>query len=310
MVSSELERKRNLGQERRDALGHRLAEGVVDVHEHRGLRLDLRLAEDVAQQHQAVAADLGRGRKVPEHELVALLGDLRRGRDVDDEGERRAARPPARSRTCAPNRTRRRGRARPARSGARPGCAPCRRSTRCRRSSARRRRPDAASAARARRRLPSGRTGRSAPAAPNRGSSTPTFSFAAFRSQPARKRRQRQRARRGDAELPSGHGSHSCTPTMIMLPVLCAGAAAGAGGGRRSVHHVIVPVVHDDVGEPVHHRVRQLHVVDPRRIEALARRRDLLCLRLLEAERRPQLADPRRIGELYAIAATIDHFQG
>ncbi len=68
-----------------DALGHRLAEGVVDVHEHRGARHRVGGLEEVADQREAVAHQVGRGREVAEHELVALLGDLRRGGDVDDE---------------------------------------------------------------------------------------------------------------------------------------------------------------------------------------------------------------------------------
>ena len=75
---------RQRGQKRRDALRHRLPERVVDVHEHGRLRRGLRFGEDVLEQNQAVPADLGRGREVAEHELVALLGDLRRGGDVDD----------------------------------------------------------------------------------------------------------------------------------------------------------------------------------------------------------------------------------
>ena len=48
------------------------------------------------------AHDVGRGLEVAEHELVALLGDLRRGGDVDDVAARRAARRPARSPRSAP----------------------------------------------------------------------------------------------------------------------------------------------------------------------------------------------------------------
>ena len=72
-------------QQRADALGHRLAEGVVHVHEHRGARHGVGRLEQVADQRQAVAHDVVRGLEVAEHELVALLGDLRRGGDVDHE---------------------------------------------------------------------------------------------------------------------------------------------------------------------------------------------------------------------------------
>ena len=63
---------------------------------------------------------------------------------------------------------------------------------------------------------------------PERGSSTPTFSFAASAFSRRGSADERQRAGGGDAERASSYGSHSCTPTTIMLPVLCAGAAAGA----------------------------------------------------------------------------------
>ena len=82
----DLERQlRAARQQGADALGHRLAEGVVDVHEHRGARHGVGGLEQLADQRQAVAHDVGRGLEVAEYELVALLGDLRRGRDVDHE---------------------------------------------------------------------------------------------------------------------------------------------------------------------------------------------------------------------------------
>jgi hypothetical protein len=77
---------RHLRHERADALGHRLAESVVHVHEHRGARHGVGRLEELADQRQAVPHDVARGLEVAEHELVALLGDLRRGGDVDDEG--------------------------------------------------------------------------------------------------------------------------------------------------------------------------------------------------------------------------------
>ena len=43
--------------------------------------------EDLLLVGEGVAQDHPRGREVAEHELVALLGDRRRGGDVDDEGD-------------------------------------------------------------------------------------------------------------------------------------------------------------------------------------------------------------------------------
>ena len=70
-----------------DALLHRGAEGVVDVHEHHRLRRRAGGLEDLLLVGEGVAEDHRRGREVAEHELVALLGDRRGGGDVDDEGD-------------------------------------------------------------------------------------------------------------------------------------------------------------------------------------------------------------------------------
>jgi hypothetical protein len=61
------------------------AEGVVDVHEHRGLGRHARRLEHLELVGKGVAQDHRRGREVAEHELVALLGDRRRGGDVDHQ---------------------------------------------------------------------------------------------------------------------------------------------------------------------------------------------------------------------------------
>ena len=62
---------------------------------------------------------------------------------------------------------------------------------------------------------------------PRTGKQQTDLQLRGLRVQPARQRGERQRPRGRDAERASGYGSHSCTPTMIMLPVLCGGAAAG-----------------------------------------------------------------------------------
>ena len=75
----------NFGITRADALLHRGAEGVVDMHEHHRLRRLAGSLEHFLLVGEGVAQDHRRGREIAEHELVALLGDRRRRRDVDDE---------------------------------------------------------------------------------------------------------------------------------------------------------------------------------------------------------------------------------
>ena len=75
----DLERQLRALRHRADALRHRLAEGVVHVHEHRGARHRVRRLEQLADQVEAVAHDVARGLEVAEHVPIALLGDLRRG---------------------------------------------------------------------------------------------------------------------------------------------------------------------------------------------------------------------------------------
>jgi hypothetical protein len=41
--------------------------------------------EDIVEQGEPARDDLGRGLEIAEYELVALLRDLRRRRDIDDE---------------------------------------------------------------------------------------------------------------------------------------------------------------------------------------------------------------------------------
>src|SRR5437588_377052 len=75
----DLERQlRQARHEGADAFRHRLAEGVVDVHEDGAARHAVGRLEELADQSQAVAHDVDGGLEVAEHELVALLGDLRR----------------------------------------------------------------------------------------------------------------------------------------------------------------------------------------------------------------------------------------
>ena len=64
---------------------HRGAERVVDAHHHRGLRRLARGLEDLLVQVERAGDQHRRGREVAHHELVALLGELRGGGDVDDE---------------------------------------------------------------------------------------------------------------------------------------------------------------------------------------------------------------------------------
>ena len=82
----ELERQEvEFRQDRTDRFRGGLAERVVDVHEHRGARHGAGGAEQVADQREPVAGEIDRGGEVAEHELVALLGDLRGGGDIDHE---------------------------------------------------------------------------------------------------------------------------------------------------------------------------------------------------------------------------------
>jgi hypothetical protein len=61
--------------------------GIVGVQEHGRLRLGVRGLEQVVDQPQPVADQLAAGGEIAHEVLVALLGDLRRGRDVDHEGD-------------------------------------------------------------------------------------------------------------------------------------------------------------------------------------------------------------------------------
>ena len=108
-----------------------------------------------------------RGREVADDELVALLGDLRRGGDVDDQRDAASARRPGRWRWSGPSRRRRPACGAGRRSPSRPGCARRRAWSRCR--SSRCRASPAPSCRRTRRwrcRRRAGRPGRSAPARP------------------------------------------------------------------------------------------------------------------------------------------------
>ena len=55
------------------------------MHEHHRLRGDAGGLEHLLLVGEGVAEDHRRGREIAEHELVALLGDRRRRRDIDDE---------------------------------------------------------------------------------------------------------------------------------------------------------------------------------------------------------------------------------
>jgi hypothetical protein len=57
-----------------------------NVHVHGGARHGVRRLEELADQVQAVPHDVDRRLEIAEYIFVALLGDLRRGRDVDHEG--------------------------------------------------------------------------------------------------------------------------------------------------------------------------------------------------------------------------------
>ena len=61
------------------------AVGVVDMHKHDRLRRSASGGENFLLIIEGVADDHRPGREIPEHELVALLGDLRRSGDIDDE---------------------------------------------------------------------------------------------------------------------------------------------------------------------------------------------------------------------------------
>ena len=80
------------------------AERVVDVHEHRGAAAPCSSPGTDRPRCSASAPVISIGAvwKLRNDELVALLGDLRRGRDVDDRAARRAARRPGRWRRSAP----------------------------------------------------------------------------------------------------------------------------------------------------------------------------------------------------------------
>ena len=71
--------------DRADALGHGGAVGVVDVHEHDRLRRRTGGGEHLLLVREGIAQDHRRGREIPEHELVTLLGDRRRRGDIDDQ---------------------------------------------------------------------------------------------------------------------------------------------------------------------------------------------------------------------------------
>ena len=73
--------------DRADPLGHCGAERVVDMHVDGGLRCVADEREDFLLIGERVGQDRGGDREVSEHEFVALLGDLRRRRDVDHEGD-------------------------------------------------------------------------------------------------------------------------------------------------------------------------------------------------------------------------------
>jgi len=78
-------RNAHLRGERLDAAEHGAAEGVVDVHQHRRLRRRPRRREHIVHRLEATGDQHAACREVADDELVALLGDLRVGGDVDDE---------------------------------------------------------------------------------------------------------------------------------------------------------------------------------------------------------------------------------
>jgi hypothetical protein len=55
------------------------------VHEHDRLRRRTGCGEDFLLRRERIAEDHRRSRKIPEHELVALLGNRRRRGDIDDQ---------------------------------------------------------------------------------------------------------------------------------------------------------------------------------------------------------------------------------
>src|SRR5262249_28092877 len=74
------------GHHRADALLHRGAEGVVDVHEYHRFRRHPGRVEQFLLIGEGVAENHRRGGKISKDEFVALLGDRGRRGDVDDEG--------------------------------------------------------------------------------------------------------------------------------------------------------------------------------------------------------------------------------
>ncbi len=79
------ERQARIGHEAVHGLPLGSAEGIVGVEEHSRLRVRLCRLDEGLDAVQSVDNQLATGRKIAHQELIALLGDRRRRRNVDDE---------------------------------------------------------------------------------------------------------------------------------------------------------------------------------------------------------------------------------